>query len=340
LSFEFVTGTATFPLVVPVIFLNPFIRMQMKLTILPRWIFPSAAGPLVASLAMVSSSCEKPQQSGNGGSPAESTRTASAKHYGLSGAAEHGMAANLKPADADAGGAELPPETSLSTSGQGAAKGTQSASHAGTASAPSVARSSNRDKAAKSHPAPEPGLADDGDALEPETEEAPVMGVRLAPDVRLPVAAMPIDFTISPVAEEARQQIVRDYYREVAQAVSNPGEAVNERGAGNIPADGNEPGNDGSGQVTDTGVVGIPSESTGSSGGEVIEDGEEGPTLIVSNRPEVEAARQRADERFRALFGADAYNRMVMQSLIESRLPDQAAAESANSNRHPLTDGD
>ena len=312
----------------------------MKLSIFQRWILPSATGPLVAILAMVSSSCDKPQQSGNGGSPAESTRTASAKHAGLSGDADLGLAANQNPADANLDGSDPSAEASLPPAAQAVTNGARPASAATSASAASVARSSNRDKAAKSHLTPKQGPEEDGDSLEPETEEAPAFGVRLAPDVRLPVAAMPIDFTISPVAEEARQQIVRDYYREVAQAVSNSGMAANERGAGNIPADGNELGNDGSGQVPDTGVAGIPSESTVSSGGEVIEHGEEGPTLIVSNRPEVESARQHADERFRALFGNDAYNRMVMQSLIESRLPDQAAAESGNSNLHPLTDGD
>lgn len=74
----------------------------------------------------------------------------------------------------------------------------------------------------------------------------------------------------------------------------------------------------------------------------MIEESEEGPTVVVTNRPEVESARQRADWRFKALFGDAAYNRMVMQSLIESRMADQAAVGDTPSPGHegPISDGD
>lgn len=44
-------------------------------------------------------------------------------------------------------------------------------------------------------------------------------------------------------------------------------------------------------------------------------------TIIVENGPAAEKARQRADWRFRAIFGKEAFNRMSMQSNLEARLP-------------------
>lgn len=121
-----------------------------------------------------------------------------------------------------------------------------------------------------------------GDATQTPRPANPVsLGVRLAPDVRLPVAAMPIDFTISPVAQTALEQIVTDYYKEISASVSE-----------------------------------TPAESA------VTEESCEGETtLVVSNGPTVDAARKRADYRFKALFGNDAYNRMTINTLLEARLP-------------------
>lgn len=118
---------------------------------------------------------------------------------------------------------------------------------------------------------------------EPERELELSVGVRLADDVRLPAAALPVDFKMSPVAEKMLNEIVNDYYRELSAAV-----------------------------VTDA--------------NEALE-GEDEPTVVVSNGAIAEAARQRADYRFRALFGNAAYNRMTMYSALESRLPVARASE-------------
>lgn len=130
-------------------------------------------------------------------------------------------------------------------------------------------------------------------ALDPEKpaqSQAP-MGIRLAPDVRLPVAAMPLDFKVSPVAKKALDQIVADYYREIA----SPPSPINQDGNAN------------------------PANSTTT---DLIEESETGElTRVISNSPAVDQARKRADARFKALFGFEAYNRMTMNTLLEARTP-------------------
>lgn len=113
------------------------------------------------------------------------------------------------------------------------------------------------------------------------------VGFQLAPDVRLPVAAMPVDFKISPIARTALEQIVTDYYQELAAGLA----------AGAADDVAAKPGEDAGGETT----------------------------VVVTNGPVANAARQRADSRFKALFGHAAYNRMTIHSLLESRLPEQAA---------------
>jgi hypothetical protein len=125
--------------------------------------------------------------------------------------------------------------------------------------------------------------ASGGDEPSPQ---API-GIRLAPDVRLPVAAMPLNFKVSPVAKKAIDQIVKDYYRELASPPPS------EQGG----------------------------DSNASSAG-LIEQSENGElTRVITNGPAVDAARKRADYRFKALFGNDAYNRMTMNTLLEARMP-------------------
>ena len=121
-------------------------------------------------------------------------------------------------------------------------------------------------------------VIDDVLAAEPVLADEPV-GIRLAHDVRLPAAALPLDFKMSPVAEKMLKEIVDDYYRELAATVASAPE------------------------------------------GDEIQSGDEGPTVLVSNGPIVDEARKRADYRFRALFGNAAYNRITMNSVLESRLP-------------------
>lgn len=144
-------------------------------------------------------------------------------------------------------------------------------------------RTSERDpsKAAKN------SIAPSGD--EPAQSQAPI-GVRLAPDVRLPAAAMPLDFKVTPVAQKAIDQILADFYQDLA----SPPKTTSQAGGLN-PADAtNDP----------------------------IEESETGElTRVVTNGPAVEAARKRADGRFKALFGFDAYNRLTMRTQLERRLP-------------------
>lgn len=116
--------------------------------------------------------------------------------------------------------------------------------------------------------------------------QAPI-GLRLAPDVRLPLAAMPLDFNVSPVAQKAREQIVQDYYQEIASAL-----------------------------LTDQSGNSHASDNT------LIEEPETGElTRVVTNGLTVDAARKRADYRFKVLFGNKAYNRMTMNTLLEARTP-------------------
>lgn len=110
---------------------------------------------------------------------------------------------------------------------------------------------------------------------------APV-GIRLAPDVRLPLAAMPNDLKLNPIKQKALQNIIDEYYQTVAAVVSTP-----------------------ENRDAETSVV--------------EENGEE--TRVITNNPAVESARMRADLRFKALFGDAAYTRMTMNTLLESRLP-------------------
>ena len=123
-------------------------------------------------------------------------------------------------------------------------------------------------------PAPTQPVAD----RENKPAPAPV-GIRLAPDVRLPVAALPNDLNLNPIRQKALQHIIDEYYQTVAAAV--------------------------------------PTQPNGTA--MIEENGEE--TVVIHNSPEVDAARKRADLRFKALFGDAAYTRMTMNALLESRLP-------------------
>lgn len=124
----------------------------------------------------------------------------------------------------------------------------------------------------------------------PALSQAPI-GIRLAPDVRLPVAAMPLDFEISSVAKKVLDQIVEDYYREVAlQSASQ----------------------DQNGEADPAAL----------STTDFVEESETGElTRIITNGPVVDQARERADARFKALFGFEAYNRMTINTLLEAREP-------------------
>lgn len=127
-----------------------------------------------------------------------------------------------------------------------------------------------------SHPAPTPTQP----VADRENNPAPApVGIRLAPDVRLPVAALPNDLNLNPIRQKALQHIIDEYYQAVAAAV---------------PA-----------QPNSTAVI----------------EGNGEETVVIHNSPAVDAARKRADLRFKALFGDAAYNRMTMNALLESRLP-------------------
>lgn len=153
--------------------------------------------------------------------------------------------------------------------------------------ATAIQETANRTSAKRDSSNPKPAekpTVPSGD--EPALSQAPI-GLRLAPDVRLPVAAMPLNFKVSPVAQQAINQIVQDYYREIAE--------------------------------------GLPTEQSGgahASNDGLIEEPETGElTRIVTNGPTVDEARERADYRFKALFGNDAYNQMTIRTLLEARTP-------------------
>ena len=50
-------------------------------------------------------------------------------------------------------------------------------------------------------------------------------------------------------------------------------------------------------------------------------------TRIITNGPATDTARERADYRFKALFGNAAYNRMSMKAVLERQAPVAASAE-------------
>jgi hypothetical protein len=125
----------------------------------------------------------------------------------------------------------------------------------------------------------------------PTPATPPPAGLKLAPDVRLPAAALPVDFKMTPVAEQALKNIIDDYYQDLAAALAPELEATT-----------NGQDNGGAGTLIETG-----------------ENGEK--TMVVTNGKIAENARKRADARFRALFGNAHFNRMTIQSALESRLP-------------------
>lgn len=143
---------------------------------------------------------------------------------------------------------------------------------------------SNKVSAADHAAAPEPQESDEIQAVAEETKSP--LGVRLATNVRLPAAAMPSDLKLTEVSRKALQDILDDYYRELALGI--------------VPEE----------EVTDPEMK--PSQ-TGRI--ETADNGER--TLIVTNGPVADAARKRADQRFRALFGNAAYNRITMHAQME-----------------------
>ena len=151
---------------------------------------------------------------------------------------------------------------------------------------------SNKISAADRAAAPE---VRENESREVVAEEAPSpLGVRLAANVRLPAAAMPNDLKLTVVSRKALQDILDDYYRELALGI--------------VPEE----------QVTDPEMK--PSQ-TGQV--ETADNGER--TMVVTNGPVADAARKRADQRFRALFGNAAYNRITMHAQMELLMSADAA---------------
>lgn len=125
--------------------------------------------------------------------------------------------------------------------------------------------------------------------------EIPAQGIQLAGDVRLPAAIMALAELAKPSAEPippavvaAQREIVAKFYQEVAASVPPPNISP---GVAEI-----------SEEIQTTTVVIPPSES-------------------------VDAARHRADEQYRTLFGDAAYNRQGIGSAIEVRLPEVPGGE-------------
>ena len=176
--------------------------------------------------------------------------------------------------------------------------GGESAAHRKPDTAVGVNPVSSREAVEAMSRMPRSAASGDEDTIDPSQQTSksdqqpvplPPPGLRLAEDVRLPAAAMPNDMKLTPVAEKVLKNIVDDYYRDLAAGLAPVMEAVSNGGQ----------------------VEGTP-----------VETGEQGEkTVVVTNGEVAEYARKRADARFRAIFGYAAYNRITMQSAIESRLP-------------------
>ncbi len=104
---------------------------------------------------------------------------------------------------------------------------------------------------------------------------------------------MPHDLKLSPIAQQALEQIVIDYYRDLAAGLKSPQ----------------------SGDSADEAQVPLEESATGEL------------TRIIPNGPATDAARKRADYRFKALFGNAAYNRLTMKTAMDLQAPVASSSE-------------
>jgi hypothetical protein len=242
----------------------------------PAWIAAAVAVAAAGSWLMVR---EAPAGSSNGreNRPAVAPATGDRKPGTARASIDQDPALPGPAAAVDAAGSLA--QAADRSAGRGVAVG-------GSASAPMVSLPPGA-----SHPSNKRGPDRSGGPVDAAGAAVPPAGLRLAPDVRLPAAALPVDFKMTPVAEMALGNILDDYYRDLAAGLAPELEAATH---------GQDHGGDGA----------------------LIETGGNGEkTVVVTNGKVAEHARKRADARFRALFGNAAFNRMTIQSALESRLP-------------------
>jgi hypothetical protein len=158
---------------------------------------------------------------------------------------------------------------------------------------PPLSARGTKSQSSRSDSAEPDGSTEEQTAVAPPHFIPPPPGIRLAPDVRLPVAAMPVSIPLNPVKERMLKIIVDDYYRDLAGSVIDPASVEGSTGQPGLE-------NPQVHQVTEP-------------GGET--------TMVVGNGPLANAARKRADYRFRAIFGKTAFNNLSMQTSMEARLP-------------------
>lgn len=128
----------------------------------------------------------------------------------------------------------------------------------------------------------------------PGSEASPA--IQLGANVQLPAALMAQgtwasnpSLANSPAAMAANEEIVNSFYRELSERLSEIPPTPNGESPAQPPASGL--------QTVDA-------------------------TLIVSEGPIIQDVRERANQRFRTLYGNEAYNRLMMNAAIESSLPE------------------
>lgn len=137
-----------------------------------------------------------------------------------------------------------------------------------------------------------------GSVVDPENtvKSAPHRGIQLAESVKLPAAVMaladPGFRNLTPQQNAALQAVVDTFYQDLAAS-------------------------------TETRLA-----NNDLTGGKLVVSPEGEETVVVQPGPDVDKARQRANEVFRALFGDDRYNQVTMQSAMEAMLPPSAGLES------------
>lgn len=119
--------------------------------------------------------------------------------------------------------------------------------------------------------------------------------IQLAANVQLPAAVMAKgtwaanpSLANSPTAMAANEEIVNSFYRELSERLSEPPPTRNGESSTEPPA-------------TDSQAA-------------------DPTTVVVTEGPIIQDARERANQRFRTLYGNEAYNRLIMNAAIEPTL--------------------
>jgi hypothetical protein len=129
----------------------------------------------------------------------------------------------------------------------------------------------------------------------------------LADNVQLPGALMPDDeaATTSPEINAAIRSIGDTFYQTIAAT----------------PAATSSPAGESASPIATAGQSATADQSAPGGGVADPTSGARDDTTVIAPGPDVERARDIADETYRAMFGNDAYNRQTLNSTIEVNLP-------------------